>query len=459
MNRIKGKTLVTAILLTLGLNARAQHEEMIRKIYAEQLNHSEAYTNLGFLCKKIGNRITGSPQAAKAVSYTRELMEQYGFDTVYLQPMKVGFWTRNGKEKVTMKVEGKPAIQLNALALANTLGTGPGGVEAEVLEIAHIRELEKLGEAAVKGKIIFINGKFNQELINPMQAYVEVGSQRSYGPHEAAKLGAAGVVIRSLSINQDDQPHTGYTFVDPKGRTVPGLALSTNDADRLELALKGNKKVKLHLQYSAGVKDSVTTYNVIGEIRGSSDPNTIIAVGGHLDSWDVGEGAHDDGGGCMQAIEVGRTFRKLGIRPRHTLRVILFMDEENNGTGSITYANAVKQRKERHLAALESDLGVFTPAGFSFDNDDPKVWEKIRSWAKYFEPYNLYHFKKGFSGEDIAILKENTGLLIGFQPDPQRYMKYHHTHWDTFEAVDRRELVLGAAAITALLYIIDQDGL
>lgn len=453
------KKVFYALMFLPGALFAQDKEETIRKIYDEQLSNSPAYENLRYLCKEIGNRITGSPAAAKAVDYTAALMRRYNFDTVYLQPVMVPYWVRGEKEAVSMKVKGQKPVMLHALALGHTQGTGTGTVEGEVTEVQSLDELKALGEKAVKGKIIFFNRPMNQKLIDPLHAYGEAGDQRNYGPSEAAKLGAAGVLVRSLAINTDHLPHTGYTFIDPQGKNIPALAISTKDADLLSGALKSKNKPTVSIRYNSGVKEMVQSYNVIGELRGSEFPDEIIAVGGHLDSWDVGEGAHDDGGGCMQAIEVGRTYKELGIKPKRTIRVVMWMDEEYGGTGNIKYAEEAKEKKENHIAALESDIGVFTPLGFRFETEDPEVWQQINSWKPYFEPYNVLYFKEGHGGVDISPLGDQGALLIGYHPDTQQYFKIHHTAGDTFEKVDKRELNLGAAAITSLIYLIDQEGI
>ena len=452
------KILLFLLWLPSALFAQSK-EETIRKIYDEQLSNSPAYENLRYLCKEIGNRITGSPGAAKAVDFTAALMRQYQFDTVYLQPIMVPHWVRGEKEVVNMKIKGQKPVALHALALGHTRGTGSGTVEGEVTEVQSLDELKALGEAGVKGKIVFFNRPMKQTLVDPLHAYGEAGDQRNYGPSEAAKLGASGVLVRSLAINTDHTPHTGYTYIDPDGKSIPALAISTKDADMLSAAVKSKKKPAVSIRYNSGVKEMVQSYNVIGELKGMEFPEEIIAVGGHLDSWDVGEGAHDDGGGCMQAIEVGRTFKKLGISPKRTIRVVMWMDEEYDGTGNIKYAEEAKAKGENHIAALESDIGVFTPLGFRFETEDPKAWEQINSWKPYFEPYNIHYFKEGHGGVDISPLGEQGALLIGYQPDTQRYFKLHHTVEDTFEKVDKRELNLGAAAITGLIYLIDQEGI
>jgi hypothetical protein len=459
MFKLKQLFLPVLWILFFPLLVGAQTREgTIQKIYHESLNNSPAYENLRFLCKRIGNRITGSPQAAAAVEFTRQLMQDYGFDTVYLQPVKVPRWDR-GTPPVVKIITGQESVTIPALALSFTEGTSPVGVEAEVLELKSLDELKKKGEKEVKGKIIFFNRPFNQDHIDPVNAYSEASDQRSSGPAEAAKYGAVGVLVRSLSGATDHLPHTGYTFNDPKRKNIPAVAISTIAADHLSAAIKRGKKLNAYINYQGKVMDSVTSYNVVGELKGRVYPNQIIAVGGHLDSWDVGEGAHDDGGGCLQAIEVGRMFKKLGIQQQRTIRVVMWMDEEINGLGSNVYTNLSNEKSEKHLVALESDLGVFAPLGFTFQTKNTAHLKKMSEWKKYLEPYNILYFKEGFAGVDIEPLEGQGALLIGFKPEGQRYFDIHHTEEDIFEKVNKRELELGAAAMTSLIFLIDRDGL
>lgn len=453
------KNILLFIILFAAYNLFGQaKEETVQKIYHEALNNSPVYENLRFLCKKIGNRITGSPQAAAAVEYTQQLMNEYGFDTVYLQPVKVPRWVRGGAPIVKI-ITGSETSTIPALSLGFTIGTEHSGVEAEIIELKSFDDLKKRGEKEIKGKIVFFNRPFKQDHVDPLYAYSEAGDQRSRGPAEAATFGAAGVLVRSLTGATDHAPHTGYTFVDPKGRSVPAVAIATMDADRLSTAIKNGRRPSAYINYQNSLKDSVLSYNVIGELRGKIYPDQIIAVGGHLDSWDVGEGAHDDGGGCMQAIEVGRVYKKLGIQPQRTIRVVMWIDEETGGLGSKAYSDSSDRKGENHLAALESDLGVFAPLGFTFQTKNRSHLKNLDLWKQYFEPYNILYFKEGFAGVDIRPLESQGALLIGFKPEGQRYFDLHHTAEDTFEKVNKRELELGAAAITSLIFLIDKYGL
>ncbi|WP_420575351.1 M20/M25/M40 family metallo-hydrolase [Ekhidna sp.] len=450
------KKLVTLLLLIPCLSF-AQHEETIKKIYDETLTNGHVYENLRYLCKEIGHRLSGSPQAAAAVEYTRHLMKSYGFDTVYLQPVMVPHWVRGKKEIVrAVDTDKHGTINFNALALGNSVGTGPDGVLAEVIEVSGIDEVNELGKK-VEGKIVFYNGEMDPTIINTFGAYGGAVIQRSSGASEAAKYGAKAIIIRSVTNRQDDIPHTGSLRYKALINQIPAVAISTNDADLLSQVLK-EQKVNAYIETHCQMLPDVLSYNVIGELRGTEFPNEIIAVGGHLDSWDVGEGAHDDGSGCMQAIEAVRLFKALGIKPKRTLRAVMWMNEENGLRGGVEYARVAKEKGEKHIAALESDSGGFQPLGFSTSGSEEQR-EQVKAWRDYFLPYRVWDFDQNGGGADIGPLRSQGTLLIGLRPSTQRYFIYHHTPADVFEAVDQRELELGAASMAAMMYLLDREGI
>jgi acetylornithine deacetylase/succinyl-diaminopimelate desuccinylase-like protein len=270
-------------------------------------------------------------------------------------------------------------------------------------------------------------------------------------------LGAKAVLIRSLGLAIDDHPHTGVMSYDSSVKKIPAAALSTQDADFLSLKLKSSK-LKITLEMNCRTLEDEPSYNVIAEIRGKTTPKEIITFGGHLDSWDTGEGAHDDGAGVVHCMEALRILKKLNYSPQHTLRVVLFMNEENGNMGGKGYANFSSARGEKQIAALESDRGGFAPRGFSCDGNPNQV-KFLETLAPFFKPYELHVFEKGYGGVDIGPLKNQfPGIpLFGFVPDSQRYFDFHHTPNDVFENVNKRELELGAAAISSFIYLLDQN--
>ena len=435
----------------------AQHEATIKKIYDEALTKGHAYENLRVLCKDVGHRLSGSSGAAAAVEYTKQLMSSYGFDTVYLQPVMVPHWVRGKKEVVRAINSNKHGtVEMNALALGNSVGTGADGVLAEVVEVSGIDEVNRLGKK-VEDKIVFYNGKMDPTIINTFGAYGGAVVQRSSGASEAAKYGAKAIIIRSVTNRQDDIPHTGSLRYKALINQIPAVAISTNDADLLSQIIQ-EQKLMMYIETHCKILPNVLSYNVIGELTGAEIPEEIIAVGGHLDSWDVGEGAHDDGSGCIQAIEAVRLFKALGIRPKRTIRAVMWMNEENGLRGGVEYAKVAKKKGEKHIAALESDSGGFQPIGFSSSGTEEQK-AKLKSWKNYFLPYRVWDFEQNGGGADIGPLSSHGTLLIGLRPSTQRYFIYHHTPADVFEAVDRRELELGAASMSAMIYLLDQEGL
>lgn len=458
MKRIS--TFLLACLISLSLSAQNQQDaQMVRAIFDEALERGESYEMLHYLTKNIGGRLAGSPQAAAAVEWTRQKMMALGFDTVYLQPVMVPHWVR-GEKEVGRIVNSKKigSMEVKVTSLGNAVGTGPGGTVAEVVEVKDFQELAALGEEGVKGKIVFFNRPMDPKLIDTFGAYAGASNQRGSGASEAAKYGAIGVVVRSLSSFKDDVLHTGSTNYALNIPKIPAVAITTNDADMLSELLADDPELKFYFETSAQMLPDVLSYNVIGEIKGSEFPEEIIAVGGHLDSWDLAEGAHDDGAGCMQSIEVLRLFKALDLRPKRTLRAVMFMNEENGLRGGRKYAEIAEENGEKHIAAMESDRGGFLPIGFGVTGTSAQQ-NKIFGWKSLFEPFGIYQFKKGGGGADISPLRTQDVPLIGYIPDSQRYFKYHHTPIDNFEAVNQRELEMGAAAMASMIYLIDQYGL
>jgi len=437
----------------------AADEQMLRKIYDMALTDGKAYDWLDHLSNEIGGRLSGSLEAEKAVQYTKEVMQEIGLDSVWLQPVMVPKWTRGVPEY--SYIETAPGISsvVNVCALGGSVSTPDGGLKAEVIEVKGIEELEVLGKEAIEGKIVFYNRPMQANLIHTFEAYGGCVDQRYSGAKEAAKYGAVGVVVRSMNLRQDDLPHTGAMSYDdlPVSKRIPACAISTNDANYLSTALKLKPDLLFYFNQTCRVFPDVQSYNVIGEIRGSEFPNNYMAVGGHLDSWDLGDGSHDDGAGCVQSIEVLRLLKKINYKPRHSIRVVMFMNEENGLRGGRKYAEEAQIKKENHVFALESDSGGFTPRGFSIDADADNM-DQIQSWVPLFKPYLIHYFEPGGSGADIGPLKKEGMVLAGLRPDSQRYFDHHHASNDTFDAVNKRELELGAATMTSLIYLMDKYG-
>jgi hypothetical protein len=298
----------------------------------------------------------------------------------------------------------------------------------------------------------------NPTNINVFKSYGESGIARWGAPTIAAKYGAVAAMVRSMAINPDDYPHTGVTVYNDSFPKIPAVAISTNDANWLSHQLKMKMQLTVFIQTNCMMLPDAPSFNVAGEIRGSEFPNEIITVGGHLDSWDLAEGAHDDGAGCVQSIEVIRAIKANGIKPKRTIRAVMFMNEENGRKGGDKYLELAEANKEKHVFALESDEGGFTPRGFNFTSTEMQ-FEKIASWQKLLLNSGIDYFGKNGGGADIDPLKKLNTVLADIAPDTQRYFDIHHAATDVFENVSRRELHLGAANMAALIYLVDKYGL
>ncbi len=433
----------------------------IKNIYQKALTQSSCYQWLSDLSTQHGGRIAGSAQSAGAVEFVRQILDTLQLDSVWLQACMVSSWERGEKEQVRIvNSPSRGTIDLGGLALGNTIGTGASGLTAEVIEVQNLEELEELGRTKIEGKIVFFNRPMDPTQLRTFNAYGGAVDQRVYGASRAARFGAVAVLVRSLTTRLDDFPHTGVCVYEEGTAKIPAIAISTLDAELLS-QLASKEKVQVFIRNTSSPRPDQPSFNVIGEIRGSEFPEEIILVGGHLDSWDVSGGAHDDGAGCVHAMEVLHILKQLQYQPKRTIRCVLFMNEENGLKGALKYAEVSNANNEFHMAAIESDAGGFTPRGFSCTADESVFVEHLKKVISRFslmEPYGLY-LKKGGAGADINPLKSQKGLLIGLQPDSQRYFDYHHAANDNIEAVNKRELELGAAAITGLLYLLDQYGL
>lgn len=451
------KTLFTFIFLfVISLTVYAQEKvEEIKPFFDEALNSRKAFNDLRFLCKNFNGRITGSAKAAGAVEFTYQVMKEMHLDSVYKQPVQVPRWVRGEQEKASMQSAKFGFQQVPVTALGMSVGTGAEGLSANVVEVHGLKDLENFDRKDIEGKIVFFNEPMNPCLINTFTAYGNAAGQRTRGAARAAEYGAVGVVVRSLTTSLDDFPHTGAMRYKEDVPKIPAVAISTNGADLLSRWLKNDENLNFYFRTTCETLPDVTSWNVIGELRGSEFPDEIITVGGHLDSWEPGEGAHDDGAGCMQSIEVLRLFRELGIRPKRTIRAVMFMDEEVRQTGGKEYARQADINNEKHYFALEADRGALAPRGFGVNARDERI-EKILALKDYFEPYGITYFKKGGGGVDINPLKQFETPVSSYVTDMQRYFDFHHCGNDTFEKVNFREFQMGSAAMASFVYLIDK---
>jgi carboxypeptidase Q len=437
-------------------------EATLRAIYSEALQRGRAFEDLRALVTESPGRLAGSKSLERAVVWAEKTLQGLSLDRVYKQDVMVPHWERGQKESVYLHLPSGGAarhVLLSALALGGSAPSSTDGITASVIEVKSLAELEQLGREKLAGKIVFFNRPMNPDYISTGRAYGEAGDQRNRGPGVAAKYGAVGALTRSLTLAQDDIPHTGATNYLPDQPKIPAAALSVVAANQLSAALAADPKITVTIQINSRWLPDAPSHNVIGEIKGSEFPDEIILVGGHLDSWDIAPGAHDNGSGCVQSIEVLRIFRALGIKPRHTIRCVLFTNEENGTRGSTAYASAAKEKNEKHIFAVETDNGGFQPRGFNLGSTQGPVHERAARWRALFEPYGLYAFNKGTGGTDVTPLMAQGATVAGLTPDSQRYFDYHHTTIDSLDKVNPRELAIGAASLAALIWLVDTQGL
>lgn len=451
------KLSIALLFLPLVSMAQTGDEATIKQLSDEILRNGTAYDLLRQLTKDIGGRLSGSPQFAKAVQWGKVTMEKQGADKVYLQECMIPHWVRGGQDQASLVEINKKKTnrKLDVLALGNSLGSGT--VTGELLAVANFDELEKRKDE-VKGKIVYYNNGFNPTNVKPFVSYGEAGIYRRWGASRAAKYGAVGVMIRSLTESTANDPHTGgMAYIDsfPK---IPAIAVGPRDADAV-WAMSKSGSMKLSMTTNGHFLPDTIGHNVIGELTGTEFPDQIITVGGHLDSWDVNEGAHDDGTGVVHTIEIMRAMKAIGYKPKHTIRFVLFANEENGLRGGSKYAAEAKAKGEKHVFALESDAGGFTPRGFSIQASKEQM-DKLRSWIPLLSPYGSFEITADGGGADIGPLNRTFGIPVGeLLPDPQRYFDVHHARSDVFENVNKRELMLGAVNMAGLIYLVDKYGL
>ena len=454
---------VTAVVATNFIPASAagqrdmsRYDEVAASILKKGLREQGAYATLAKLLS-VGPRLTGSPQADAAVALMADHMRALGFENVRLEPTTVGRWVRGAPEEGRILTKGSGAITVKVRAIGNSIATPAGGITAGILEVRSVKELETVGDRA-RGRIVFFNGAMDPTLLDTFQAYGGAAQQRSGGAVAAAKAGAVGAVVRSLTIEINDDPHTGTMSYDPATPKIPAVTISTAAAERLSELLRKDPDTRFHFRTSSETLAPVTSHNVMGELRGVEKPGEVILVGGHIDSWDLSPGAHDDGAGCAQSIEALRLIRELGLKPKRTIRAVLYMDEENGGTGGRDYARSENRKGERHIAAIEADRGGFLPLGIGAGSPGP-AFDRVKAWEPLFQRIGLQWIRPGGGGVDIAPLGDSGTILMGLVPDSQRYFEVHHSGMDTLDTVNARELQLGANVLSLLAYLLSEEGL
>ncbi|WP_209391147.1 M28 family peptidase [Chryseobacterium sp. RR2-3-20] len=430
------------------------YSEEFKKISDEIFLHGTAYSNLGELTKGIGARFSATPGYAAATEWAENKLKEAGAENVWKQEVKVPVWVR-GKESLHIKTSSGDWKNIRMLSFGNSEGTKGKDLIADILLVNDIQELVNLTTAQVKDKIIFVNYVIDPTIINTTNSYLIAAKSKLLSASVIGKKGAKALIIRSLTTASDDVPHAKMIYYEPDDKVrIPAMTIGVKSADELEKLLK-TQTVKAKINMAAESRGEAINYNVIGEIPGKKD-NKIILVGAQLDSWDFAEGAHDDGAGVAQCIEVLRTYKALGYTNNHTLRVVLYANSENGGRGRDTYENQSRKKDEKHIFALGTDAGGYSPRGFSLDMP-PQRRKLIFEWKNYFLPYGVYDFEQTDAIQDIAPLKKLSIPLAELIVDTQRYFDYHHSEKDTFDKVSKRELLLGAVVMTQMVFMIDKN--
>ncbi|MGZ8780432.1 MAG: M20/M25/M40 family metallo-hydrolase [Thermoanaerobaculia bacterium] len=419
------------------------------------LANSKAWDHISHLTDAIGPRLSGSRNADRAVQWTTQQFRSWGID-VRQEKVMVPHWIR-GAERAHLVSHHNQSIVLTALG--GSVATPASGMTADVIEVTSYEQLEQLGRENIRGKIVFYNKAMNMSLVESgraFEAYGEAVVFRGTGASRAAEYGAVATVIRSVASASLRTPHTGSLRYDDKQPKIPAAALSTEDAELVHRLLAGGDRVRMHLVLTPRTLADVESANVIAEIRGSERPEEIVLIGGHLDSWDLGTGAIDNASGCAMVMETMRALKELGIRPKRTIRAVLFMNEENGLRGGRKYFENAAKREElhRHIAAIETDAGVAPPVGFITTLEGKSLEDMQRRASALNRIAPMRFISSKHTGADTSPLTDAGVPGFGFVPDPRHYFDYHHSAADTLDKVDPKALTQDTAAVAALAYIL-----
>lgn len=437
-----------------GITQKLNYHDEFKKISDEIMMNGTAYNNLGELTKGIGPRFSATPGYMKAVEWAERKLKEIGIEMIWRQEAKAPVWIR-GKESLMIKAGNGDWKNIRMLSFGNSEGTKGKDMVGEIILINSTSELNAMSVGQLKDKIVFVNLPMDPRIINTSDSYLITAKSKLISPSVIAKTGAKALIIRSLTTANDDTPHAKMIYYEPDDKVkIPAMTIGARSADELEQLLK-KQKVTAKINMTAESKGETTNPNIIAEIPGKKD-SKVIVLGAQLDSWDFGEGAIDDGTGVVQCIEVLRTIKSLGIDNNHTIRIVLYANSENGGQGREMYASYVKKKDEKHVFALGTDAGGYSPRGFSLDMS-PQRRRQIFEWKNYFLPYGVYDFDQTEAIQDISPLKKLDIPLAELVVDTQRYFDYHHSVEDTFDKVNKRELLLGAVAMTQMIFMIDKN--
>ena len=460
-------------LLTLALasgNAVGQQNHPLDQVYAEpakkliaaSLDDNDGYANLAYLCDHIGKRISGSEPLARAVAWSADLMRKDGLENVTVEKAMVPHWVRGRESGAILAPVSKP---LHLLGLGMSVATPAGGLDAQVVVVKNFDELAKLGRAGVEGKIVVFNA--------PYEGYGRTVMYRVSGPSRAAALGAVAVLVRSITPLAVQLPHTGTLIYDKDAPKIPAAAISLEDAMMLARLTAEGAPVRVHLDMEAHLEPEVESANVMGEIVGSEHPEQVVVLGGHIDSWDVGQGAQDDGTGIMATLEAVHLIHKSGLRPKRTIRVVFWVNEENGGAGGRAYRTGLGSAITQQVAAIEMDGGAEAPIGYGYGSvgerrstpngpaAEPQLTdaemhslELLKQIGLLLEPVGASTIKPGGGGSDIEPLMEAGVPGLGELTTAAHYFDWHHTEADTLDKVDPVEFRKNIASLAVMTYVL-----
>jgi hypothetical protein len=426
-------------------NLAEQYRDTANKLIDAALVDHDGVDKLAFLCDRIGNRLSGSVGLEKAIAWAAAQMKADGLVNVATPPVKVPHWVRGAESGALLDPVAKP---LTMLGLGGSVATPKKGITAEVLTVSSFDELEKKGRDAVQGKIVLFNV--------PYEGYGRTVAYRASGPSRAARLGALAVLVRSVTPVSLQSPHTGALEYNPGAPKIPAAAITIEDATMIQRLTDAGNLVKAHLEMEGHMLPDADSANVIGEIRGSEKPEEIVVMGGHIDSWDVGAGAQDDGSGIITALEAAHLIVQLGLHPRRTLRVVFWTNEENGGAGGLAYREWVGDQISNHVAAIEMDGGAEKPSGFGITGrgDTQALLGKMRDIGKLLERIDAGSIQPGGGGADIAPLMKDGVPGLAVRTIGTHYFDWHHSQADTADKVKPEDLRANIAAMAVMAFIL-----
>lgn len=455
MKSLRVAVLASLFLAIVALPASSQsiterYRDQVKQLIDASLATDSAWSRLAYITDTFGPRFSGSQNLEDAIDEIVRMMKKDGFDTVYTEPVKVPHWVR-GNESAKM-ISPRPRI-MPMLGLGGSIATPPEGITAEVIVVDELDSVATLGERA-RGKIVLINQAFEEGRgPAPFRGYSQTVRIRSMGAVESAKVGAVATLIRSVGPYGMQTPHTGsMAYVDgvPK---IPAAAITIEDSEMIKRMTERGQKVVVTLNMEAQTLPDADSRNIIVELRGYEKPEEIVVMGGHIDSWDVGTGAMDDAGGCIVTWEALRLMKELGLRPRRTVRVVFWTNEENGLRGANVYKNNRLAEVEKHVLAMESDSGVFSPEGFGFTGVNA-AYAMINEIGQMLTPIGANSITRGGGGADISPLTREGVPSMGLTVDGTKYFWYHHTDADTIDKLDRDEVNRCVAAMAVMAFVV-----